>query len=442
MFLSTSTIFAAPNWTEVQPAGNVGKEWSLLATSSDGETVISGSSVLGRLYLSTNKGVTWNEIQPAGNVDRSWQWATMSLDGQRIFITDFSRLYVSTTRGQSWTEVQPLGNINQAWVSIGMSENGQKLIAANFQSRLYLSSDGGATWTETRPAGNVNYNWYTVSMSGDGQTMFAGGISSRLFVSTNGGFTWSETQPAGNTNQNWLWITTSYDGLTTYAITQNTNKIYKTINRGGTWTETTLSDANPYSSTIWMSSDTQTVFLTGMNGKMYLSTDGGYSWSQDPFVSTVEFGWVTGTMSRDGTHFYAGEWLGRLYHGILTKSSPPAPTTTPASTPSCTDTAPTGTVDLFQINRKQQDAQLFFTPAHNANRYNVMYGYQQGDERFGALSQQVANDTGVQSVSIHGLDPKMSYWFKVVPINGCATGSWSNWMKAGSSKNKKIFYRN
>lgn len=49
---------------------------------------------------------------------------------------------------------------------------------------------------------------------------------------------------------------------------------------------------------------------------------------------------------------------------------------------------------------------------------------------------------GVQSITIHDLNPDHEYWFAVVPGNGCASSTWSNWLKASSEKGKKsIFYR-
>jgi hypothetical protein len=105
---------------------------------------------------------------------------------------------------------------------------------------------------------------------------------------------------------------------------------------------------------------------------------------------------------------------------------------------------PVGTPDLFQIDRNGNTAKLHFTPvSDNVRTYSVIFGYQDGDERFGGISIPVMNENdGVQSLEIRDLDPKASYSFKVVPVNGCASGEWSNWLQAKPSSGiQSIFYR-
>ena len=49
---------------------------------------------------------------------------------------------------------------------------------------------------------------------------------------------------------------------------------------------------------------------------------------------------------------------------------------------------------------------------------------------------------GVQSIVINDLDSNSSYWFQVLPVNGCAAGDWSNWLQAKVSKSGLMgFYR-
>lgn len=124
-------------------------------------------------------------------------------------------------------------------------------------------------------------------------------------------------------------------------------------------------------------------------------------------------------------------------------SSPSYSPPSPAHAPTCTDAVPVGEPDFFQINRTKTSATLYFTPVNdNVENYHVIYGLWQGDERFGSLSTHVTKETnnGVQSFTISDLNPKSEYWFKVAPVNGCAVGTWSSWMKAGKWKNKETFF--
>lgn len=117
----------------------------------------------------------------------------------------------------------------------------------------------------------------------------------------------------------------------------------------------------------------------------------------------------------------------------------------PAQPPGCGDWIPAGVPDLFQINRTQNATTLYFTPTNdNVQHYHVIYGFEQGDERFGSLSNTISQSSnqGVQNITISSLDPSTEYWFKVAPVNGCAVGSWSSWLKVGKWRNREsLFYR-
>lgn len=115
------------------------------------------------------------------------------------------------------------------------------------------------------------------------------------------------------------------------------------------------------------------------------------------------------------------------------------------SSSSCSDWKPTGVPDLFQINRSGATAKLYFTPVNDTvNKYHVVYGFKEDQELFGQIGADVTQEAnkGVQAITIYKLDPKATYWFKVIPINGCASGNWSNWLEAKNSLNTQtIFYR-
>jgi len=114
------------------------------------------------------------------------------------------------------------------------------------------------------------------------------------------------------------------------------------------------------------------------------------------------------------------------------------------SAPGCGDQTPWGTPDLFQITRSDTSATLYFTPVGgNVSGYHVIYGYNQFDSRFGSLSQTITNaHQGVQHLVINDLEPYANYSFKIAPVNGCAVGSWSNWLNTEYiNSNKSYFYR-
>lgn len=110
------------------------------------------------------------------------------------------------------------------------------------------------------------------------------------------------------------------------------------------------------------------------------------------------------------------------------------------SSSSCGATAPTGKMELFQINRSGTTAVLYFTPNASAQSYHVIFGHKEGDERYGGISMTPISSNGVQSITINHLAPRQTYSFRVIPVNGCAAGTSSNWLTAAGKANKFISY--
>lgn len=108
---------------------------------------------------------------------------------------------------------------------------------------------------------------------------------------------------------------------------------------------------------------------------------------------------------------------------------------------SCHATKPDGSVDLFQVTRKGSVAYLYFTPNAQATSYSVVFGFTEGDERYGGISMAQETANGVQMIRIDHLTVKKTYAFKVIPMNGCASGDWSNWLTSKGSGVNSINYR-
>ena len=167
----------------------------------------------GRLYTSSDSGVTWTERQPAGAANKYWIWVATDDDGSNLFVAgvnavpDDGRLYTSSDSGATWTERQPAGDSSLGWREVDSDSDGSNLIAAVYAGRVYTSSDSGATWSDEQPAGDANGNWFTVASNSDGSFLVAGEISGRLYSTAN-------TAPiAGHTSNNVLGtVTQDTDG--------------------------------------------------------------------------------------------------------------------------------------------------------------------------------------------------------------------------------------
>lgn len=130
----------------------------------------------------------------------------------------------------------------------------------------------------------------------------------------------------------------------------------------------------------------------------------------------------------------------------------PGPSTVIASAPaaahpeSCSETKPSGTPELFQVDVKNSQATLHFTPvSSNVNHYYVRYGTGTNTEEFGVQFDKLS-DNGVQSFTISDLQPNTQYTFVVRGGHGCMPGDWSNQMSVTTNTSAQTtlrsFYKN
>lgn len=104
-----------------------------------------------------------------------------------------------------------------------------------------------------------------------------------------------------------------------------------------------------------------------------------------------------------------------------------------SSFPSCGDSAPTSSPNLFQINSNGNKATLYFVPVSGNNSgYYISYGVTPNAEGFGT-SFNYSDTSGVIPYTINYLFPG-TWYFKVRGQNGCMPGNWSSVMsvKVGS----------
>ena len=163
------------------------------------------------------------------------------------------KLYRSNNLGTNWSEVSTLP-ICFGYMTV--SNDGTRLLAAQWGGDIYTSSNSGVTWTNrANPK-----QWWGFSSSGTGQVVV--GITEKVSVhiSNNYGQTWST--PAG---------------LTT----------------AGTFTKSAISD------------DGQKIMIVDSYGYIYLSSNGGSTFTQ----RGGERNWYAATMSGDGSRLYAAEGM-------------------------------------------------------------------------------------------------------------------------------------
>ncbi|MEN9405363.1 MAG: hypothetical protein RLY47_322 [Candidatus Parcubacteria bacterium] len=312
-----SLVFATDTWLEVTPTGfaaNYG--WSAAASDADGSNLFVGASGGGgRLWTSSNGGITWTQRQPIGNFDGSWRALDSDDDGSNLIVGgQNSRLYTSDDGGVSWTERQPAGDVTKSWWDAASDADGSNLIAGiATNGRLYTSSNGGVDWIERQPAGDVNGEWRSVDSDADGSNLIAGVLGGRLYTSSNGGVDWIERQPAGDVDTLWWGVASDADGSNLIASVSN-GRLYTSSNGGVDWTERQPAGAvNKSWITVASDSDGSHLIAAVSSGRLYTSDDSGENWTEQQPAGATDKGWNAVALDADGSFMIANVNNGRVY---------------------------------------------------------------------------------------------------------------------------------
>lgn len=319
-----------PVWIEIYPPGGppANDYWMAAASDSDGSNLIVGSSYSatrpGRLYISTDFGVTWTETYPPGGppVDKHWDCVASDATGLHLIAgVSPGRLYTSANGGVNWTERNPPGGaaIDRAWHHVASDSDGSFLMASIGSGRLYTSSNYGVNWTERYPPGGapVDQSW-SVASDSTGLHLIAGG-SYRLYTSANSGVSWTERYPPGGapTDKSWTPVASDSDGTNLMAAGRSGGfnaRLYTSSNSGATWVERQPAgnlDIN------WneVASDSIGLHLIAVVylGRVYISANGGVNWTETQPNGDTNLRWHSVASDSDGSNLIAGVAPGRLY---------------------------------------------------------------------------------------------------------------------------------
>lgn len=206
---------AGTTWTQHAVSQSVDKKWQNCSNIYHGKFLV--SELGGRLYLVNVDSAYYTEVQPAGNINKEWMEAQYAEDGQHmIAVAAGGRVYFSSNVGVTWSETRPSGDSNYNWICCAISSTGKYMIAGQTNGRIYISKDTGSTWSElvpsvvaptlTVPAVPYNYNWEHIYISDNGDTIFASGYSTAAsptydkWYSKDYGVTWETVTGAGSSD--------------------------------------------------------------------------------------------------------------------------------------------------------------------------------------------------------------------------------------------------
>jgi hypothetical protein len=244
------------------------------------------AAACGGVWKTTDAGVNWNFL--------SQQWPDLHTSCVTIDPTNHLTIYVgtgdyfgdqrhvtsnpygiqkSTDGGATWT------TIGAPWLTDGKivikiwvnPANGLNLVVTT-TSDIYRSLDGGTTWIR---ATNSNYNLATLDYSiarplAPTHYLYAAGVDGAtpsngvILRSTNDGATWGVLPVPMPSNGKFYVAPSKLFPDTLYALDDNNHRVWKSVNAGGSWTNTT----NDF-----------------LNGGVFVGGD--YNWSQIGYDSCI-----------------------------------------------------------------------------------------------------------------------------------------------------------
>lgn len=269
--------------------------WKKIASSDNGQYVIA-VEVYGKAYLSSNYGVSFTQISGLTYSSDFYQGAALSNDGQyqmivsgHEFSSNNSIVQVSTNYGSTWTTVRSDSYAN--FYSCAMDSSGGTFLVGGGvggSSFMIRSTDQGATWTSVHAGSNngasvndININasngWAIATQPG---TSFLG---SYLVKSSNSGSSWTNIS-GGSAQQSWMVaiVNNTVSGKALYYLSDTGTSYIQQITGAGPSFLNTVSDLTSSGNRNWhalSNNDGGTYVLAGAGDGLYLSTNGGSTWS-------------------------------------------------------------------------------------------------------------------------------------------------------------------
>jgi photosystem II stability/assembly factor-like uncharacterized protein len=234
------------------------------------------------------------------------------------FLNSFDPLFSCFTAVEAevvaptWAAIKANNPQSQQWQGIAVHKDGNVQVGVVLNGHIWISKNSGSKWREVEitPGSTQQYEIAAIA-DDDANLMIVAATNSDLYKTTDGGTTWTTitntalmTQTDTSALPSWKGLAMSADGQ--YITVNSYNgKMFVSSDFGGTWTEAKLSDgtntgAKSFTSCA-MSANGKFQTAVVESGYLYRSDDYGATFSVPTgMTSTESWKWVR--MSRDGKY--------------------------------------------------------------------------------------------------------------------------------------------
>ncbi len=283
------------------------------------------------IYKSTNGGVNWDTLSTSYN---AYDLTIDAKNPQTLYIAAFDKgIYKSTNGGSSWSNKTPSMAVGQQFVSISASPSNPQVVYAKTRStyKVFITKNGGDSWVPNEAVHTVGWYFTDPKFGISSSPITADPVDENKAYVGN----WYSVFRTDNTGKDWTVKPNGLETSCGFDCTVNPrvpNEIYechpdiglfKSSNRGVTWTRMAAVGGNSWSIAIDKTTNPSIVYAgTGnwsgntTNGKVFKSINSGSSWVNsssglsDSRVRTIAISPTNPSI------IYVGQTNGRIYKSI------------------------------------------------------------------------------------------------------------------------------